>query len=110
MDQYQTIIGLFAGGVSGIFALGIFTTRAHGVGGLAGLVGGALVQYLVATYTPIHFLLYSATGALSCFGIGYVVSILIPQRPRPIEGLTIHTLRRETPPGGSPSFEDGAPA
>jgi SSS family transporter len=96
VDQFQTIIGLFAGGVAGIFALGIFTTRAHGVGGLAGLLGSALVQYLVATFTTIHFLLYSATGALSCFGIGYAVSVLIPQRPRPIDGLTIHTLKRET--------------
>ena len=96
VDQYQSIIGLFAGGVAGIFALGVFTTRAHGLGGLAGLLGSALVQYFVATYTPLSFLLYSATGALSCFGIGYLVSILIPSQRRPLDGLTIHTLVAET--------------
>ena len=90
LDQYQTIIGLFAGGLAGLFALGIFTRRAHGAGGLIGLVTSAAVQFYVANFTETHFLLYSATGVVSCFVVGYVASLIIPGRRKTPEGVTIY--------------------
>ncbi|MBI2825502.1 MAG: sodium:solute symporter [Planctomycetia bacterium] len=92
VDQYQTLIGLLAGGLAGVFALGIFTKRASGVGGLIGLVASALVQFAVARHTNVHFLLYSVTGAVSSFTIGYASSRLVPDRGRDLRGLTIHTM------------------
>ena len=91
-DQLNTFIGLFAGGLGGLFLLGICTKRANGTGAVIGLVVSGLVQFTVSEYTNIHFLLYTATGMVSCFVIGYVASIITGGPQKNIEGLTIHTI------------------
>ena len=96
-DQLSRFIGLFAGGLGGLFLLGILTRRAHGAGAVVGLVASGIVQYAVSRATPLHLLLYTATGIGSCLVIGYVASLVIPVRRKAIEGLTIYTLGR----GGS---------
>ena len=84
-DQLNTFIGLFAGGLGGLFLLGIFTRRAHGVGSVIGLVTSGIIQFIVKEVTPISLLLYSFTGMSSCFIIGYFSSVLIPVRGGPKE-------------------------
>lgn len=92
-DQFFVFIGLFAGGLGGLFLLGIFTRRAGGAAALAGLVASGVVQYLVKQYTDIHFLLYTFTGMASCLVVGYLAGFIAPAGKN--EGLTIHTLGRE---------------
>lgn len=75
-DQFNMILGLFVGGLGGIFILGIFTTRANGLGAIVGLVGSGIIQFFIKSQTDIHLLLYAFTGALSSFLIGYLVSLL----------------------------------
>ena len=77
-DMIRRITGLLTGGLAGLFILGIFTKRANHVGALAGFIGSAVVQYVVSMHTPIHFMVYSLTGMLSCFIIGYMTSIIVP--------------------------------
>ena len=91
-EKYMKIIGLFGGSLAGIFALGIFTRRAHGVGALIGAVVGAAVLYYVQRYTALSFLLYSTTGILTSFTVGYLMSIIIPAQPKDVRGLTWATL------------------
>jgi len=91
-EKYMSIIGLFGGSLAGVFALGIFTRRAHGVGALIGAVVGASLLYYVQKYTTLSFLLYSTTGILTSFIVGYVMSIFIPVRPKDVQGLTWATL------------------
>jgi SSS family transporter len=91
-DQYIEIIGLFAGGLGGLFLLGIFSRRAHGVGAVVGLVGSGVVQFAVKQFTSIHVLLYAFTGLASCIIIGYIASLVIAVREKPISGLTIYTI------------------
>lgn len=93
-DEFSKVIGLFTGGLGGLFLLGIFCRRAHGVGAVVGLVASGIVQYLVKQYTEISFLLYTFTGLASCLIIGYVASIMIRVKEKPIEGLTIYTIRQ----------------
>ena len=93
-DQMSRFIGLFAGGLGGLFLLGIFSRRAHGVGAVVGLVASGFVQYAVSRWTPLHLLLYTATGVGSSVAIGYLASLVIPGRRKPLEGLTLYTLRR----------------
>ena len=93
-DQLQRFIGLFAGGLGGLFLLGIFSRRAHGVGAVIGLVASGAVQYAVSQWTPLHLLLYTVTGIGSCVVIGYLASLVIPVRRKPLEGLTVYTLHR----------------
>jgi Na+/proline symporter len=93
-DQLSAFIGLFAGGLGGLFLLGILSRRATGTGALVGLAASGLIQFAVKQYTPIHVLLYAFTGMASCIIIGYISSLIIPAKKRSIEGLTIFTLTR----------------
>jgi Na+/proline symporter len=94
-DQLSIFIGLFTGGLGGLFLLGIFSRRAHGAGAVTGLVLSGAVQYAVKEYTSVHFLLYTFTGVVSCILIGYMASVIIPGRRTPVEGLTLHTLGKK---------------
>lgn len=93
-DLFIKIIGLFGGSMAGLFALGIFTRRAHGPGALIGAVIGAIVQFLVQNYTQIHFFLYGAIGIITCVVVGYFASLIIPAGALSLEGLTIFTIHK----------------
>ncbi len=77
-DQFNTFLGLLLGGLGGLFLLGIFTKRANSTGAIAGLIGCIAVQILVIRHQWVNLLLYSTTGFISCFVIGYLVSIVTP--------------------------------
>ncbi|MCC5839398.1 MAG: sodium/solute symporter [Opitutales bacterium] len=91
-DAFIVVIGLTGGGLGGLFALGIFTRRAHGYGALTGAFASIIVLGLVRTQADISFFLFGAIGMITCFVVGYVVSLLIPARGLDLTGLTIHTL------------------
>jgi SSS family transporter len=92
-DTYLNLVGLAGSGLAGLFALGIFTRRATGAGALIGALASAVVLYWVQQYTNLHFFLYAAIGVLTCFTLGWLVSVLIPSRHPLREDLTIYGLR-----------------
>lgn len=92
-DQFVTFLGLFAGGLGGMFLLGMLTCRASGAGAVTGLIVSGIVQYFVGRYTPIHTIFYTLTGLATCFTVGYVMSLLLPSNHKSIDGLTIYTRR-----------------
>ncbi|MDZ7617172.1 MAG: hypothetical protein U1E05_09220, partial [Patescibacteria group bacterium] len=59
-DVFQGLVGLFAGGLAGLFVLGLFTRRANGTGALVGVVASAGLLYLAQPY--VHFFLYPVVG------------------------------------------------
>ncbi len=77
-DVFLQSLGLFGGGLAGIFALGIFTRRANGTGALIGFTGSAIVLAIVQQRTPLHFLLYAGIGTFSAFVVGYLASLMLP--------------------------------
>ncbi len=93
-DQYIKIMALFSGGLAGLFALGIFTRRAHGTGALIGVPASVLALYLVQRHTALHFFLWSTVGIVTCFVVGYLCSLWIPAEKRPLDGLTLHSTIR----------------
>ena len=98
IDLYIRILGLIGGGLTGLFALGIFTHRAIGAGALVGAISSAMIVFYVQTYTQIHFFLYATIGAVSCFVIGYFLSLLFGPfvgNQKDIDGLTLGTLKRD---------------
>ena len=97
-DQFATYLGLFGGGLGGLFILAIFTRRTHGVGALLGLLGSGAVQFAIREICPLHPWFYAVTGIVSCFVIGYVASLVIPAPAKPLDGLTLHTMPREDAP------------
>jgi len=94
-DMYMKILGLVMGGLTGLFALGIFTRRAHGIGALIGVAASTVLLWTVQTYTPIHFFLYAAIGIGSCFIVGYLASLMLPVGRKSVEGLTVYTIRKK---------------
>ncbi|SFG39627.1 sodium:solute symporter family transporter [Pontibacter chinhatensis] len=89
-DQFNTILGLFTGGLGGLFMLGIFTKRANAKGAITGLLLSGLVQFYISQYTNINLLLYAFTGLASCVIFGYLFSLLFGGQEREHEGLTIY--------------------
>lgn len=93
-DIFLTILGLFGGSLAGVFALGIFTKRAHAAGAVIGIIVSVVVLFLVQRYTAVHFFLYAGIGIVVCVIAGYVASILIPGKTKSLEGLTIFTMKK----------------
>ncbi len=89
-DQFNTILGLFTGGLGGMFVLGIFTKRANARGAIAGLILSGLVQYYISQYTNTNLLLYAFTGLITCVVFGYLFSLLFGAQKKDLQGLTIY--------------------
>jgi SSS family transporter len=73
-DEFNKILGLLMGGLGGLFLLGLTTQKANSIGALAGIIGSIVVQLIIIRTQQIHLLLYTSTGFISCFVIGYLVS------------------------------------
>ena len=93
-ESFISVIGLFGGSLGGLFLLGMFTRRANGPGAVVGALVGAVVLYLVKSYTETHLYLYAFVGITTCFIVGYFASRFIPVAPRSLQGLTIFTLKK----------------
>ncbi|PCE63036.1 sodium transporter [Sediminicola luteus] len=78
-DQFYKYLGLFTGGLGGLFLLGMLTKRAHATGALFGLLCSALITWYVSAYTQIHLLMYALIGLVSCYIFGYVFSLIVPK-------------------------------
>lgn len=89
-DAYFNLIGLAGGGLAGLFALGIFTRRANGVGALAGVLVSTAVLYWVQQHTRLHFFLYAGIGFLTCLAVGWLVGLLVPVARKSLDGLTMY--------------------
>lgn len=75
-DEFQKILGLVIGSLGGVFLLGVLTKKVNSTSALIGISGSIVVQIIVAIYEPVHLIMYSATGVISCFVIGYFASLL----------------------------------
>jgi SSS family transporter len=81
---FNAMIGLTAGSLGGLFALGVFTRRAHGTGALVGaVIGLATVLTLHLSKAPVSGLLYSFIGFATCFVAGWLLSLVLPGRADP---------------------------
>ncbi len=91
-DQFNMIIGLFTGGLGGIFVLGIFSKKTNGTGAIFGLVVSGIGQYFIKEYTEIHLLLYAFTGMMIAIMVGYLVSLMIGQNTTEKQTYTYYNL------------------
>ncbi len=89
-DVYLQILGLFGGGLAGLFALGIFTRRGTATGALAGFIVSAIVLYIVKTSTDTHFFLFAGIGMMTCILIGILVSSFSGAQDKDLTGLTLY--------------------
>ncbi|MDN5216883.1 sodium/solute symporter [Fulvivirgaceae bacterium BMA12] len=88
-DEFQRYLGLFVGGLGGVFLLGLLFKMANGKGAVTGLLSSGMIQFWLSYSTKIHLMLYTLTGLLSCVIIGYLASFLFNQDRNP-KGLTVY--------------------
>ncbi len=79
-DEFQKILGLVIGSLGGVFLLGILSKKANSKGALIGITVSIVVQVFVAIYQPVHLIIYSATGVISCFVAGYLGSMILKNK------------------------------
>lgn len=95
-DEFSKFLGILLGGLGGLFLLGLATRRANATGAICGLGGSIVVQTLVTQHQWVNLLLYSTTGFIACFAIGYVVSLATGgSDPRHTDNLTIYKTKNE---------------
>lgn len=75
-DEFNKILGLILGSMGGLFFLGMVTKRANAQGALIGMIVSIITQVVVAQFTPVHLLLYTTVGFITCFVVGYLASFL----------------------------------
>ncbi len=81
-DQFYRFLGLFTGGLGGMFLLGMLTKKANATGTLLGLLISAIFIWYISVFTEINFLMYSFLGVASCFGFGYIFSLMFPAKEK----------------------------
>lgn len=79
-DQFYRYLGLFTGGLGGMFLLGMLTKKANATGTLLGLVVSALLIWYISVFTEINFLMYAFFGVASCFVFGYIFSLIFKDK------------------------------
>jgi cyclically-permuted mutarotase family protein len=79
-DQFYRFLGLFTGGLGGMFLLGMLTKKANAKGTLLGLLASAIIIWYISVFTEISFLMYSFFGVVSCFSFGYVFSLIFKEK------------------------------
>ncbi|MCC6679768.1 MAG: sodium/solute symporter, partial [Phycisphaeraceae bacterium] len=92
VDEYVRIIGIFMGVLGGLFALGMFTTRANGWGTLVGLIVSGVIMFILPMFSSMSFFLYAVVGLGSCFVVGYIASLVLPADNQDLTGLTVFTM------------------
>jgi len=93
-QEFNRFIGLFGAGLAGLFLLAVFTRRTSGYGALIGLLCSVGVQYWLQELNCIHGVMFSVTGLVSCFVVGYAASLLLRSRKN-IDGLTVYTMKKQ---------------
>jgi SSS family transporter len=91
-DEFNKILGLVLGSMGGLFMLGMLTSKTNATGALIGISGSIMIQLFVIQHQSVHLLLYTATGFLSCFIIGYIASRFIPGSGKEVKHLTIYGI------------------
>jgi SSS family transporter len=91
-DLNAAIFGSLFGVMAGIFALGTYTRRGNTAGAIVGAIASGIVVYYVKNHTHLSFFLYPVFGILTCVGVGYIASMIIPAKKKDLRGLTIYTL------------------
>jgi SSS family transporter len=76
-DPFLSLLSYVGSGIAGVFALGVFTRRAHGTGAVAGAAASALAIYS-AGFTGMHDFAKAIVGVLTALCVGYLVSLATP--------------------------------
>ena len=89
-EAFMRIMAYIGGGFGGIFILGMFTRRAHEVGAILGVIASfGMAWYFNNSDLSVHYSALTLLITGSCIVVGYVSSLIIPWKRKPLAGLTV---------------------
>jgi len=96
-DEFLRLVALIGGGFPGVFAIGLLSRRANATGVIVGAVASIAVTWWIQHYTKTSVFFHGFAAVSSCMIVGYVVSLVVGQRPKDeaLRGLTIWDVRRD---------------
>jgi Na+/proline symporter len=68
------------GALLGVFLLGVLTKRANQTGAMIGMACGLTLELYIWLGTRVPWTWYVVVGTIMTFGVGYVASMVIPER------------------------------
>jgi solute:Na+ symporter, SSS family len=92
-ETWNRIVALLGGGFVGIYALGMFTTRANGIGAFCGAIASVLWTLAADRFSGMHWSLLAPSATLACIVVGYTISLFSGMPKRDLTGLTIFTMK-----------------
>jgi SSS family transporter len=93
MVTWNIVSSLLGGGIVGIFALGMFSTRANSGGAVCGAILSIALGLYVKFFTGIHWAFLLPILIFSAMLIGYGCSFFFKTKPIDLTGLTIYHLK-----------------
>ena len=93
MVTWNIVSSLLGGGIVGIFALGMFSTRANSGGAICGAILSILLGLYIKFFTGIHWAFLLPILIFSAMIIGYVGSFFFKREQVDLKGLTIFHLK-----------------
>jgi SSS family transporter len=95
MVTWNIVSSLLGGGIVGIFALGMFSTRANSGGAICGAILSIILGLYVKFFTTIHWAFLLPILIFSAIIIGYVCSFFFKKEVVDLNGLTIFHLKKD---------------
>lgn len=89
MVTWNIVSSLLGGGIVGIFALGMFSTRSNAGGAVCGAILSIVLGLYVKFFTSIHWAFLLPILIFSAMIIGYLCSFFFRPEPKNLTGLTI---------------------
>jgi solute:Na+ symporter, SSS family len=83
LEAGLSIASILYGALLGVFLLGLLTKRASEAGAMAGMVASWLTMFFVKQYTTIAWTWYVLIGTAVTLSVGYLVSLILPQKIGP---------------------------
>ena len=93
MVTWNIVSSMLGGGIVGIFALGMFSTRANSGGAICGAILSIVLGLYVKFFTGIHWAFLLPILIFSAMIIGYLCSFLFKKEDVDLKGLTIFHLK-----------------
>ncbi len=100
-DNFQEFIAMLTAGLTGLFFMGVFMPRVKGVAAVLGLTANYIVCFgckalgcEIAGFR-FHPFLLGGIGLVVCVLVAWILSFIIPEKGRDLEGLTLKTLKKK---------------
>lgn len=84
IEAVNQVGSLFYGSMLGVFVLAFFLKQVRGTAAFCGVVAGQLAIFAVARFTSVAYLWYNVVGALVVIAVGYGLSLVGGEKPKPV--------------------------